>query len=262
MKRRGLLLPALTALMTAIALFVLAGYQVTTETAATRLLSRFSASLVEFDRWLPQHLEDLQLMARDRPEGAIEIRDLPIRVVLPARQVIGADETALRGPILSLMAGSLYEDGNGAFRDAEGKQRSPGVDQPSYWTARLLNEDAHGFWRAALPFTFLVLLAFCASVLHSGRSLAAVITVGAGFAALASLGVWLLASALSSSYSSPVDKEIMLILRDGAWIGVRNAFAVLGASLGLLFIFRFLEDERPRQALSSRTIYPPDSPFA
>ena len=261
-RHRGGWLPFLTAVTTAIALFALAGYQVTGEPASLRLLGRFSAALVEIDRWLPEHVEDLKLNARDRAEGVVEIRDLPVRVTLPAQDVVVADPAELRRLIVSSMAASLREHGNAAFTDADGVQRSPGINQPSYWTATLLNERAHSFWLAALPFALLVLLAFSAGILHSGLSLPTVIASGAAFSAIASIAVWLLASAAAGSFGAPVDKEVLLIVRDGAWLGFRNAFAVFAAALGLVIIFRLLEGERPRSSLTPSTSYPRDFPRA
>jgi hypothetical protein len=245
--------------MAAVALFALAGYQVTSEPASLRLLNRYSAALIEIDRWLPGHLDDLQLAARDRPQGFVEVRDLPIPVELPAGQVVAAEASQVRAQVLDVMAKSLYANGAGAFRDADGSRRRPGFDQPAYWAAALLSREAHGFWTAAVPIALLLLLAFSASVLHSGRSLPGAITVGAAFATLASAGVWLLAGLAESAFTSPLDNEIALITRDGAWIGVRNAGAVLASSIGLVLLLRFLEGERP---LPTSSPYPPDLPSA
>src|SRR6202008_3160436 len=54
-------------LLTIVFLFSLTGFQVTSEPAATRLLGRIGASLIEIDRWFPAHQEELQLRAEDRP---------------------------------------------------------------------------------------------------------------------------------------------------------------------------------------------------
>jgi hypothetical protein len=246
--------------MAAAALFALAGYQVTGEPASLRFLSRYSAALIEIDRWLPGHIDDLQLAARDRAQGFVEVRDLPIPVELPAGGVIAAEESQVRAQVLAVMARRLYEDGSGAFRDVGGVSRRPGYDQPAYWVSALLNRDAHGFWTAALPIALLLLLAFGASVLHSGRSLPGAIAVGGGLGLLASTAVWLLAELAEGAFSSPLDKEIALITRDGAWIGVRNAGAVLASSVGLVLLLRFLE--RERRPLRASSPYPPDLPPA
>jgi hypothetical protein len=139
----------------------------------------------------------------------------------------------------------------------------------------LLTRGAHSFWTATLGIGVLVLLAFGASVLQSGRSLRAVIAVGAGIALAAAVAVWLLAGAASTGFSSPLDREVALIVRDGAWIGARNAFAVLAAAVGLLVLVRSIEGERrefssagawPAPATSGRgigqdsTAVPPDVP--
>ena len=260
---RNDLLPILAALATAIALFALAAYQITTERAAARLLGRFSAALIEVDRWLPEHKEDLELAARDRPDGMVNLGVLPLPVTLPAAQVIGSGETELRDLIVARMAGSLYEEGNGAFRDADGASRSPGIDELAHWAPLLLSQGAHGFWTAALPLTLLVLLAFSAAVLHSGRSLPLIIAAGASGAGVASALVLLIATVMRGWLSAPVDQEVFLILRDGAMLGARNAVGVLVAALGLLLILRFLEGERRReqqQELSASPAGHPDYP--
>ena len=243
-QQNNFVLAAVTALVAAFVLFALAGYQVTSETAASRLLVRYSAALVEIDRWLPEHLADIELAARDRPNGTVEVRDLPIPVTLPASAISGAGETEVRARVLDVMAGLLYEHGNGAFRDAEGARSRPGYNEAAYWTALLLTRGAHSFWTATLGIGVLILLAFGASVLQSGRSLPAVVAAGAGFALVASVAVWLLAGAATNGFSSPLDGEVALIVRDGAWIGARNAFAVLAAASGLLVLMRSLEGER------------------
>jgi len=222
----------LAALATAIALFALAGYQVTSATAAERLLGRLAAALVEIDRWLPAHREDIDLLARAVPEGTVDLDDLPVDVALPAAGVIDAEEAALRDRIVALMGEALYSDGKDAFRGEEGAA-SLGVDEPARWTATLLSAGAHRFWQAALPLTLLVLLALVASLLHGGRSPLLPLTIGAGVAAACSLAVWLLAEAGETALDSAIDREIVLILRDGAWIGLRNAAAVAAAGLAI-----------------------------
>ena len=63
---------------------------------------------------------------------------------------------------------------------------------------------------------------------------------GAIIGAVGSIAVWVLAQAGSNALDGAVDKEIMLILRDGAWIGVRNSLATAAAAGALLLLMRML----------------------
>src|SRR6187402_1511573 len=111
MRPGGLVAITVATLLTMATIFSLAAYQVTTEGAATRLLSRLAASMFEVDRWLPAHQDDLELVARDRPDSFVRV-DLPIAVNLPARAVIDADTRQLRSRIVSEMGSILYRRGN------------------------------------------------------------------------------------------------------------------------------------------------------
>jgi hypothetical protein len=246
----------LAAVMTAVVLFALAGYQVTSETAATRLLGRLAAALVEIDRWLPAHREDIDLLARDDPQAAVRLADLPIEVSLPAPDVIAAEPEVLRDRIVRVMGGVLYADGSGAFRGDDGEGHL-GIDEPARWTASLLSRGAHSFWKAALPLTLLVLLALAAATLHGGAAPLPALIAGAALAALASGGVWLLAQLGEALAASAIDREIMLILRDGAWIGLRDALAVVVAGIALRFLLNLARGDAPWPALQP----PPDAPY-
>jgi hypothetical protein len=258
---RGLPATVLTAFMTAIVLFTLTGYQVTSETAATRMLSRLSGSLIEVDRWLDAHHQDIELLARDKPTSTVHIDDLPIGVTLPAAAFIEAasDHEAMRALITGEMGRTLRDEGTGAFQDGQGERRSPAMTEPARWAVTLLGGSMHGFWQAALLLSLLLLLAFAAAVLLAGASPLPSIAMGAGFATAGSLVSWLLATAIGSSMDSAIDREIMLMLRDGAWIGLRNSLAIVVVSGSLLI----LQVGRPGRRLETAywpASFPPDSP--
>jgi hypothetical protein len=245
-------------------LFILTGYQITSETAATRLLGRLAGALIQVDLWVPAHEEDIKLLARDKPQSTVNFTDLPLALSLPASQVIDADPASLRALIVQTSGRALYRDGIDVFRDSEGRGGRLGVDEPARWTIAFLGDGAHGFWRALLPLSLLALLGVCAAVLLSGRQPLGLIATGAAASAVASLGAWLLTAATSNAFSSAVDREIVLIVRDGAWIGLRNSVAVAAASLALLLLMRWLssqqqtaDDWEPNQAATSQ---PPDAP--
>ena len=47
----------------------------------------------------------------------------------------------------------------------------------------------------------------------------------------------------SDAFSAPVDQDTMLILRDGAWIGLRDSLAVSGVTLCVLLLVRLFGGE-------------------
>ncbi|HLF08287.1 MAG TPA: hypothetical protein VI789_02930 [Dehalococcoidia bacterium] len=243
---KGTLPSLIAAFLTALALFALAGFQVTSHQAATRLLGRQGAALIEIDRWLPAHRDDLDLIARDRPESVVALRDVPLNIVLPSTQVIDVDNRVLRATIVRAMGERLYTEGTDAFRNREGLPQKPGYDDPLRWSVSLLGESAHGFWKAALAVIALALLASIGGVLLKGASPLTPLAIGAGFAAVMSLLVWMLTDAIHSSLSAPVDQEIVLALHDGAWIGLRNGLAVAVVMAGMhILLASFSNRDRP-----------------
>lgn len=233
-----------TALLTIAALLCLTGYQVTGETAGTRLLSRLAAALAELDRWLPAHHEDLALLARDRPQSHVPLHDFPIAVSLPASEVAGADLSQLRSRILDRLGEVLYRQGMGAFRDDAGHSPSLDIVEPVRWSVTLLQQDANRVWLAALPVATLLLVAAVAVVLSNGASPLPALAAGAGAAALVFAAGWGAAQLVGSVLASPVDREIMLIARDGAWIGLRNSLAVLLATGSFMLLRATLAGQR------------------
>jgi hypothetical protein len=253
----------LAAMLTAMTLFAFAGYQVTSESAATRLLGRLAASLVELDRWVPAHREDVQLAARDRPQDAVLVDDLPVDVVLPSPVVLEADDAALRDLLRTAMGRRLYHEGRGALQDEEGESHLP-VTEPVRWTVSLLGSGMHGFWRIATLASAIVTLALVASLVMRRRSPLPALLGGAIGAAVASFFVWLVAGAGNSLFDSSVDREIMLILRDGAWLGLRNALGVAVMALAVMYLWRTLVEPRREHAetywpdLEGSDVYPSD----
>lgn len=226
----------LTTLLTIVALFALTGWQVTSETASSRLLGRLGASIVELDRWLPAHQEDLELLARDRPEGVVEIRDLPIAVVLPSSTVFQAEPEVLKALITREMGRQLYANGTGAFRESDGAQASLSVTEPVRWTVTLLGSGMHNIWLAILALSCLLLLGAAGALMSTGHTPVHAIAMGALIGAIGSLLFWGLMQFIGPSMDSAVDRETALILKDGAWLGVRNSGGVAFASGVLAFL--------------------------
>jgi hypothetical protein len=236
------------ALMTALLLFSFSGYQLTGETAGTRLLGRLASSLVELERWVPTHRDDMQLLARDRPGENVLIDDLPIDVLLPSEAVVavGEDDTALTLLLRESMGRRLYAEGHGALQDEEGGTHL-GVTEPVRWTISLLDSGTHATWRLALMASALLTAVFAASFLVTRRSPLASMAAGAGIAVVVAFLAWLAARVIGSSFDSALDREIALILRDGAWLGLRNSLAAAAILLALLYLYNALVAPRLRR---------------
>jgi hypothetical protein len=221
--------------MTAAALFALAGYQVTSETAGVRLLGRLGAAIIEIDRWLPAHRDDINLLSRDRPEVPLVVPNLPIEVVLPPPQTIDMEDDSLGGLMRRSMGETLYRDGDEAVKDEEGESHLA-VTEPVRWAINLLGNSAHSFWQAVAGLTGVLLFAICAGMLLARQSPLVPLAVGGVIAATASLAVWLLGMLLGSVFDGAIDRELALILRDGAWIGLRNGLAVMAMGFGAAYV--------------------------
>lgn len=223
----------------------MAGYQVTTETAGVRLLGRVGAALIELDRWLPAHRDDIELLSRDRPDAPLVLPDLPIEVLIPSSVVLDAPDASLHAVIKRSMGEKLYQDGSGAVQDENGESHL-GFAEPVRWTINLLGEDMHSTWRSVLILTVVLLLAISAGMLWTRQSPLMALTVGGAIAAGLSLGVWLIAQALGSVFDGAVDKEIALVLRDGAWIGLRNGLSLTAIGAGMMYLLSQLFRSRRR----------------
>ncbi len=240
---RGIIPRLLVTLLTLAALFSLAGFQVTGRTAATRLLGRLSGALIEVDRWLPAHSDEMQLRARERPNGVIEPNDVPIETTLPSSQVIDAPQDVLRDRLVSAMGPALYDNGTGALENDSGPVKLA-TEEPVRWTVNLLSKHAHGLWTAALALTGVFLTGLCIDFLRAGRTPLPALLLGAVLACIGAGAGWLLATAAGTVFDSGVDKEVMRIARDGAFLGLRDSAAVAIASGGLLLIARTAGWER------------------
>jgi hypothetical protein len=263
---RGSLTTLLAALLTAFTLLSLAGYQVTGDSAGPRLLGRLSAALVELDRWVPVHREDIQLVARDRPQESVLVDDLPVDVVISSEAALNADDEALRDLLRAAMGRELYEEGRGVLRDETGGTHLS-ITEPVRWTVSLLSSGAHSFWSLVLIASAVLTLALYATMIPGRQSAWKPLVLGSAIAAVASFAVWLIANGSSSLFESSVDREIVLIARDGAWLGLRNALAVTAMSLAVLYLWRALvaphmqdEDDRYWPDVNEMSdSYPPDA---
>ena len=252
--------PTLTVVTTVILLFSLSGYQVTSETASGRLLGRLAAAVIELDRWLPAHAEDLRLLAAEARGGSVRPAGLPVPIALPVDAVAASDAKGLRAMIVEATGAALRRDGLAAFRDDAGAGGSLGVQEPVRWTVALLGDSAHAFWGAALLLSVVALVGFAAALLLEGRPLLGPLALGGGLAAAAAFAAWLLALAADQAFASAIDSEIALILRNGAWIGLRNGLAVGGAGLALLLLLGSRRDREAANRPLPASTAPPEAP--
>lgn len=229
--------------MTVVTLFALAGFQVTGETSGVRLLGRIGGALIEIDRWIPAHKDNIDLLSRDRPNAPLELPDLPIDVAIEAPQTLGESEASLNAAITRSMGVTLYNEGSGAVRDESGESHL-GVTEPTRWAIDLLTEDAHSFWRMSLIVTGLSLITLCIGMIWTRQSPLTALASGGAVAAALSLGVWLVAMAAYASVDGAINREIALVVRDGAWMGLRNGLAVLGIGVAASFVVSTLFPQR------------------
>ena len=247
---RGTIAAFFITFFTIVFLFSLTGYQITGHTAGTRMLGRLGASLIEIDRWLPAHVEELQLRAEDRPNGTVPLAGVPIAAELPASRVRGATPGQLRDRVIDAMGESLYENGTDALRSDAGKV-DLSVEEPVRWATAMLEHDVHNYWLPPMAFSGIVLAGLCLDFLRMGRSPLSSILVGAFMATFFAAAGWILATFAGGVLESGVDKEVMLIAKDGAFMGLRNSVTVGAAATALMLVVK-VTVQTPRQALLER----------
>jgi hypothetical protein len=240
----------LVAFLTIAVLASLTGYQVTSETSGVRMLGRLGAALIELDRWLPAHRDDIELLARDRPNQPLILTDLPIEVAIPAAAALEAPGPVLQATIQEAMGHRLYDEGYEAIQDEQGETHL-GVTEPLRWAVAALDSGAHSFWRIAAIISALVLLAVCIGHFWMRESPLPGLAVGAAVSALLALAAWLIVMLLGSSVTSALDEEIARVARDAIWIGVRNSLAATAIGVGGLYAFNTLVGPRHRDEWES-----------
>lgn len=227
------------AFLTVVVMFTLAGSQATGETAGERFLGRIGGALIEVDRWVPAHRESIDALARERPDSPLPLPDFPMEVLLPAEAAIGATDGSLRDAVMQGMGATLYREGSSAIQDEEGESNLSMTD-PVRWSVNMLNQNAHSFWQFSFVISALVLLAVCGGLIWMRQWPFVALAIGGGVAAGLSLAAWIFVQVMGASVGSAVDREIALVLRDGAWIGLRNGLAMLVIGLGAAFLMSML----------------------
>lgn len=235
----------LVAFLTIVTLVALTGFQVTSETSSVRLLGRLGAALVELDRWLPAHREDIKLMARDRPNQPLVLSELPVDVAVPTSIALDASLPVLKATITEAMGHRLYESGHEVIRDEQGDSHL-GFMEPLRWAVSGLDSGAHSFWRIALAVSGIALLVTCAAHFWARQSPLPGVAVGSAIATLLALGAWLLLGFLGGSVDGALDREIASVAVDGVWIGLRNSLAATAIGLGGLYAYNSFVGPRQR----------------
>lgn len=235
----------LVAFLTIVTLVCITGYQVTSTTSSVRLLGRLGAALIELDRWLPAHREDIELLARDRPNQPLVLTDLPIDVTIPAPAALNAPAPVLEATLKEAMGRKLYDEGYGAVQDDQGASHL-GLTEPLRWAIDALNSSAHGFWRIALVISGLSLFLVCLAHIWTRQSPMPGLAVGSAVAAVLALLAWLGVAFIGSSVSGTIDEELARVAKDGVWIGLRNSMAATAIAVGGLYIYNSFVEPRRR----------------
>jgi hypothetical protein len=244
---RGTIAATFVTFLTIVFLFSLTGYQITTEAAATRLLGRLGAALIEVDRWLPAHQEELQVRAEDRPTGNVPLSGVPVAAELPSSQVLGAPPPVLRDRVIAAMGQALYTDGADALRSSDGTAAATlSVEEPVRWASTLLEKDMHTYWLPPLAFSGIIIAGLCLDFIRMGRSPLSSILAGAMMATFFAAAGWIFATLADSVLESGVDREVMLIAKDGAFMGLRNSVTVGAAATALMLVLRITESTPAR----------------
>ena len=234
---RGVIPSFFITLLTIVFLFSLTGFQITNHTAATRLLGRIGASLIEVDRWLPSHVEELQARADDRPNGTVQLGGVPIDAEIASSKVRGAPPDVLRDRVVQAMGEAMYTKGTDAFRSESGVTKLS-VEEPVKWATQLLEEDVHDYWLPPMAFSGIIIAGLCLDFLRMSRSPLSAILVGALMATFFAAAGWILATLAEGILESGVDKEVMRVARDGAFMGLRNSVTVGAAATALMLVLK------------------------
>jgi hypothetical protein len=212
--------------------------------------------LFELDRWVPQHREELEVLANDRGRGSVDVGGLPIAVSVPAGAVLAGDDGVLAGAIADTAGTRLYTEGRTAFAGEDGGG-AISVTEPARWAVSLLGSDAHQFWQIALAASALALgLAVGVVVLTTTASIGGLVRplLFGSVAFVVACGLfWALALIAAQGVSSPVDGEIGRIVRDACWIGLRAGLASTAVALASGLLSRVIA--QPASDRSLRAAY-------
>jgi hypothetical protein len=240
-KRRRTVPALLLAVSTFALLGALCGFQATGATAAPRLLGRLTAALFELDRWTPQHREELRTIAANRTRGPVDVKGLPVAVSVAPADVLSADGSTLARAIAAAAGERLYADGASAFAGPDGGGNFS-MTSPERWAIALLDKSSHAFWQAGLAAAAVLALAalgLCALTSASGLA-GALRTAASGAAAFAALAAvfWAGAGLGAGIPKAAADRELLRMLRDCAWLGLRNGLALTAAGAALVLMLR------------------------
>jgi hypothetical protein len=195
--------------------------------------------MFELDRWVPQHSEELQSIARERARGQVDVSGLPISVGVSPATVLAGDK-ALAAAIASDAGEVLYGHGRTAFIDDEGARGDMSMTEPVRWAIGLLEERSHGAWQVAFVGSLLLLAVSLTIVLLTdaspGRTLVAVAIASAAFT-VACMLLWGLSEVMVRLLGAPADSEVARLLAACARLGLQNG-VIVGLTAVLLNLLR------------------------
>jgi hypothetical protein len=194
----------------------------------------------------------------------VPLSNVPIQAEVPSSQVLGVGPDLLRQRVIEAMGLALYTHGTDALRNERGVV-DLSVEEPVRWTVLLLERDIHDYWLPPLAFSGILLVGLCLDFLRVGKSPLSSILVGACMASFFAAAAWGFATVAGNTLESGVDKEVMHIARDGAFMGLRNSVTLGAAATALMLVVKitvsaprrepryYYEDEREEEStLASR----------
>jgi hypothetical protein len=167
----------------------------------------------------------------------VPLSGVPIDAEIPSSKVQGAPPHVLRDRVVEAMGEALYTKGTDAFRSEAGVAKLS-VEEPVKWATRLLERDMHDYWLPPLAFSGIIIAGLCLDFIRMGRSPLSSILVGALMATFFAAAAWILATLADSVLESGIDKEVMLVARDGAFMGLRNSVVVGAAATALMLVLK------------------------
>jgi hypothetical protein len=220
---------------------VMSLYQLTGEAAAKPALRDALNALVEGDAVIARNYDDLRARAEAaEPAASLEIRDYPIAIPLSGEEVLVATREDISAILLERGTERLYDDGTGVLRDDD-------AGLAGRFTAAGAADEFLGFLRSGVHVKLGVLTLVLAGISVGLAMVLAMLCHGFGRAVaigaavlvaslpllLGGLAAYAYARASGDAGGEYLRREFMQIVKDLAWLPVRNgiAIALVGAAV-------------------------------